>query len=279
MKLLIAYVPVIHEGYVELFRKHADSDIVFVLGQQLVDELLEGHKEIRAIEPRRVTTLLARSQWFRQADLLTPLVARGLGETCSSNNIELIMPNEQISRRFADRYLPGCNITFEDIFLRWDADSVLSQTDVNYDRVSTDPLDRRLMAMAEAEAAKSKCWWRQVGGYATKNGELLWLGHNQHLPSAEAHYAEGDPRDFVAAGTSGDIATTLHVEQAIVAWAAETGTSLKGADIGVTVYPCPLCAKLIAYSGISRVLFKTGHASLDGERILKDRGVEIILVD
>ncbi|HSX48538.1 MAG TPA: deaminase [Candidatus Nanoarchaeia archaeon] len=276
-KALIAYVPVLHAGYVELFRRHSDGSIL-ILGQQLVDELLEGHKEIRAVDPRQMTALLARAQWFREAVLLTPPMASLLGETYKYGVNKLTLPNEQISRRFAERYLPNAKVTFEDIFLRWDADSVFSQTDVNYDRVSTDPRDRELMALADEEAAQSLCWWRQVGGYVARDGELLWVGHNEHLPSAEAHYAEGDPRDLVPAGTDGDIATTLHVEQAIVAWAASTGTSLKGADIGVTVYPCPLCAKLIAYSGISRVFFKTGHASLDGESILKDKGVEIIIV-
>jgi len=54
---------------------------------------------------------------------------------------------------------------------------------------------------------------------------------------------------------------------------------LSGADFYVTVFPCPDCTKLIAFSGVKRLFFKGGHASLDGVDILKAKGVEIIKVE
>ena len=46
----------------------------------------------------------------------------------------------------------------------------------------------------------------------------------------------------------------------------------------VTDFPCPPCAKLVAYSGIKKLFYLKGYAMLDGERILKDAGVEIIKI-
>ena len=47
----------------------------------------------------------------------------------------------------------------------------------------------------------------------------------------------------------------------------------------VTVFPCPPCAKLIAYSGIKRLYCGGGYAVLDGEEVLKSNGVEIYFVE
>ena len=38
------------------------------------------------------------------------------------------------------------------------------------------------------------------------------------------------------------------------------------------------CAKLIAHAGLTRVFYQKGYAMLDGERVLKQAGVEIIRV-
>ncbi len=71
----------------------------------------------------------------------------------------------------------------------------------------------------------------------------------------------------------------MHSEAGAIAEAARKGISLEGADLYVTTFPCPPCGKLIAYSGIKRVFYKNGYGVLDSERILKDKGVEIIKVE
>ena len=47
----------------------------------------------------------------------------------------------------------------------------------------------------------------------------------------------------------------------------------------VTTFPCPTCAKLIAYSGIKKLYAGGGYAVLDGELVLKAKGVKIIFVE
>ncbi len=111
-----------------------------------------------------------------------------------------------------------------------------------------------------------------------KNKKIILISHNRHLPSEHTPYALGDPRDFVKAGESPDIRTSLHAEHGLIVEAARQGIKLNGLSIYAIIFPCPICAKSIAYSGIKNLFFKTGWASLDGLDVLKAQNVKIILV-
>lgn len=272
-KFLALYVPVLHEGYLRLFRKYQGKvDTLYIFGQSLIDELKSLEKEIRAVEPETMRRLIEALEYFPRVVVLE------LQDAARFPSGTIITANETISQRFAEKYLSGRKVIFDELFLRWDEANVLSTHPVNYEKQSSSKSDRKFMTEAEKEREQSSCWWRQVGAVAVKDGEILLRAHNRHVPSELVHYAEGDPRDAIEAGKNTDLATTVHAEQAIIAEAAKRGVSLEGANLYLTVFPCPVCAKLIAYSGIGAVYFSTGHASLDGERILKDNDVSIILV-
>ena len=59
---------------------------------------------------------------------------------------------------------------------------------------------------------------------------------------------------------------------------AKRGIALEGASIYVTTFPCPVCAKSVALSGIKKVYYSKGYSLLDAEDILRAYGVEIVLV-
>ncbi|MBL7150255.1 MAG: hypothetical protein ISS84_01385, partial [Candidatus Pacebacteria bacterium] len=46
----------------------------------------------------------------------------------------------------------------------------------------------------------------------------------------------------------------------------------------LTHFPCSVCAKLIAYSGIKNLYFSEGASNLDGKKILELVGVKITRV-
>ena len=75
-----------------------------------------------------------------------------------------------------------------------------------------------------------------------------------------------------------DLYSSNHAEAEIVTAAAKQGISLDGAEILTTTFPCPLCAKLLARSGIKRLYFVEGYGVLDAEQVLKAYGVEIVLI-
>jgi dCMP deaminase len=134
------------------------------------------------------------------------------------------------------------------------------------------------MDQLDTLARSSPDWWRQVGAAVIKKGKITLQSHNTHVPSEHSPYINGDPRDFITAGKNPELATSLHAEQVIITEAARKGIPLEGASIYVTAFPCPVCAKLVAYSGIKKCFFRRGSATLDGEQILKSNRVKMIQI-
>ncbi len=275
MRVLVIYVPVIHEGYLRLFRKYAnDVDCAYIVGAELVDEHRFLEREIRALEPSVVQGLVASLNLFKYVRLLDEQSARAL----DSASVEAVTADEQISKRIASAYFPKAVLKIEPIFLRWDEANVRSDKEPTDARVSSDVFDLEMMARANALSTKSSDWWRRVGAVLVKDGKVILESFNSHVPSEHAPYAHGDPRDVVQAGTSPEISTVLHAEQRLIVEAAKQGISLQGASIYTTVFPCAMCAKMIAYSGIGKCFYASGHASLDGEAVMRANGVELIKV-
>lgn len=275
-KIMILDVPVIHQGYLEFINRHrAESDELFVLGKDLISEF-SPFREIRAIDPNTAVEMLKIYAGLRFLKVLDRDGIENYKHYLSGNMI--IISNDEISRKLAEKYLVNSKIEIDTAFLRWDEKSVLSKSNVNHDGISNDEFDLKMMEMAAKESEMASDWWRRVGCILIKDKKIIFKAHNIHLPTEQTPYINGDPRDFIKAGQNCDIASSLHCEQQAIVWAAREGVSLKGVHLYVTVFPCPICAKIVAHSGISKVFYLTGHASLDGEDILKNKGVEITLV-
>ncbi len=272
-KILLLYVPVLHEGYIKLFKKYRGKvDGLYLLGEDIVEEFFPLHKEIRALDPKTAKKAVETFNFFPVVKVADKKSLTGL-KRCN-----LVVADEDISRSIVHTYFPKSKVRFEKIFLRWDGRTVQKANAVAYDRISKDFFDRKMCKMAANEAEKSSDWWRHVGAVATKNKKILFQAHNHHVPSEHMPYVNGDPRDVVKAGTLNLVYTSLHAEQSIIAEAARKGISLLGTSIYMNIFPCPLCAKLMAYSGIKKCFFRTGSNWLDAESVLRANGVEIILV-
>ncbi len=267
---LILDMPVLHSGYIQLFERWSHRiGTVYLLGEEFVPL----GREIRAIDVRMARRLILSLNCFRQVRVLK---RDDLPHLCKQ---DVVLVSNQLTRRFAEEHLVGCQIHHDTAFLRHDEESVFSQSPPEGVRVSDEVFDKQAMALAEIESGASSCWWRHVGAVLMKDEESLIRAFNEHLPSEHTPYAFGDPRDFVRAGERSEIASSIHAEQAIIAEAAKKGISLEGSSLYVTVFPCPVCAKLVALSGVKRVFFKTGHASLEGDAMMAKMGVELIRVE
>jgi dCMP deaminase len=145
-------------------------------------------------------------------------------------------------------------------------------------RISTDALDRSLLGRTAAEAGLSSDWWRQVGALAVRDGQVLDIAHNEHRPTEYTPYLNGDPRNDFSRGVHIDLSTAIHAEARLVARAARLGTPLDRADLYVSTFPCPGCARLVAEAGFARCFFAGPYAVLDGEDVLRAAGVELVWV-
>ncbi len=276
-KVLLAYVPVPHRGYLEFFKRHSDAEAIYVFGPGLIAEFGHLRKDLRANTPEEVRQMLWGLGYFGTVRIAEEETLLKLTE----NRVTVVMPDEDECRTVAERYLRGSTVEFDrSVFLRWDRKSILAKNEVKPDRVvQFEGFVAEMMQRAFSEAERATNLWRRVGAVIVRDGEILLVAHNTQVPSPHTPYYEGDPRMFSKQGLHFELTTDEHAEARLVGEAAGEGIALKGAHLYVTTFPCPPCAKLVARVGFRRLYFAEGYAVLDSERILRDSGVEIIQVE
>ena len=272
---VVSYVPALHRGYIDFFKKYP-AGTLYILDEELVRDVPRMERDIRALKPEDIKTLLDGLKIFEKIIVLSKSTLAEL----QNDPREIVMPDEDVNRYFAEAHLAGKKIEFIPVFLRWDKQISTKEFEVAPDRVvSQDEADKEIMAAAFREAEKSPDWWRQIGAIAVKDGKILLAGFNKPVPSKDYTLGVfGDPRSNFDAGISFEISKVLHAEAGVIAEAAKKGIALAGASLYITTFPCPVCAKSIAASGIKRIYFSKGYSLLDAEDILRAYGVEIVLV-
>ncbi|HEY3878525.1 MAG TPA: deaminase [Trebonia sp.] len=280
MKQVLLYLPVIHAGHEAFFARHGDAAEILVLGSGFKDVFKSLGKDIRALPPATAAQFLQVMlpgipvRVVEPADLPAAVWAD-----------VLVLPDEDITRTLAAEQRlgelgEGRRLVFDPVFLRWDREWSQAQRPAGFDAVaSAADLPPAVIDQARELAGRSSDWWRQVGAVAWRGQQVLGAAWNHHSPTEYAPYTDGDPRDSFSRGVRADLSTAVHAEASIVARAARTGTALEGADLYVTTFPCPACARLIAESGFRRCYFSGGYSVLDGDGILRAAGVELFWVD
>lgn len=271
---LIAYVPVIHSGYVDLFESHEGADM-HVLNNDVLSEYPHLRKDIRALKPEQAKSLIESLGVFRKVSLLGRLSLENFSEE------EIIMPDDDVSRDLVERYFTSAMVRLEPVFLRWDRRNSFVNTDVTPDRtIQSNEINENIVRQIYEEANKSSDWWRRVGAaLVNEDGDIMTSGYNHHLPSEYTPWVDGDPRNNAHRGVALEASTVQHAEASLIAQAAKEGRAVNGASVFVTTFPCPACAKLIAESGINACYFTEGYAMTDGLQIMKGFNVEIVKVE
>lgn len=277
MKQVLLYLPVIHAGYEAFLRRHADAAEILLLGPGFTADYPSLAKDIRALPAARAAGYLRLDGGDAGIRVVEPcdLASAVTGDP-------LVLPDEEVMRDIADRYELGAgrSLVFDRTFLRWDRDWATAKVPVSFDgEITAAELPRELLGRAQALAGRSSDWWRQVGAVAARAGRVLGCAWNHHQPTEYAPYLNGDPRDAFERGIRADLSTAIHAEASLIAGAAREGTSLAGADLYTTTFPCPACARLIAEAGFARCFFAGQYSVLDGEQTLRARGISLIWVD
>lgn len=271
---VVSYVPALHQGYLDFFEKHPGN--ISLLGRDFLQEAPRLERDIRAVDPIVMRRALGSLSIADSVEVLT------------YDNIEdfvgraeaVLMPDEDINHQFAETYLPSLPIRFESAFLRWDWQASTAEYNLTPDTIITQAeFDLQMMNLAREEADKSPDWWRQVGGVVIREDRILFKAYNAPYPDPDYDVNTfGDPRSNFEAGEQIEASKVLHCELNIIAQAAHEGVSLEGAHIYVTTFPCPVCARAIAASGIEKVYFKEGYSKLDAADVLGRTGVELVRV-
>lgn len=266
---VVAYVPVLHEGYRRFLEQHGRGKPLYVIDASLHGDYRPLAKDIRALDATLIAVAIDAWGICSSVSVLDEAAALLLAE----ENLRLVLPAEDISYRVVERFFPRAEVDYDSVFLRWDKTKTVQLL-----RPTARDVEDPLAVAAEFAATTSVDWWRQVGAAIRfGDGEIRSIA-NVHEPHELAPYAVGDPRSNFTKGVHIERSTATHAEAALIAGAARDGKSTSGAVMYVTDFPCPPCAKLIAHAGIVRVYFREGYAVLDGEEILRAAGTEVARV-
>ena len=191
----------------------------------------------------------------------------------------LVVPDDEIVLYFLEKYAPQIPLEKVNVFLRWTKQISATEQIVPEDRIITQgSFENDVLARLEQVAQQSPDWWRQIAAAIVKDNKIVATAYNAHYPSQHALSINGDPRSNFDAGQGQGIYTSIHAEASALAQAARKGIAVDGADVYVTTFPCPTCARSLVEAGVKRVFYKHGYSLLDAEEILKGSGIEIILV-
>ncbi len=272
---LLAYVPVLHEGYRRFLESHGPGRALYLIGPELYAEERPLAKDIRALPAEQAASAIDAWGICTTVSVLDVAGAEELAAEAPA----LIAPAEDVSYAVVERFFARCEVRYDTVFLRWDKTRTAALlTPEAPPAVEGDEALAELAAAAAAAAGQSVDWWRRVGAAIRFADGTVEVACNEHLPHRLSAYAAGDPRSNFYKGVALELSTARHAEARLIASAAREGRSTEGAVMYVTDFPCPPCAKLIAAAGIERVYFRDGYAVLDGEDVLRGAGVELLHV-
>lgn len=142
--------------------------------------------------------------------------------------------------------------------------------------------DKYMMDTAVIWKTLSVCKRNQVGCViGTESGRILVNGYNGTVSGTDndcekvCNVCNGKDVECDRCNNERKITSdfVVHAEQNAIAFAAKEGIKLKGTILYTTTSPCPVCAKLIASTGISRVVYLEEYKDKSGIDFLNKYGV------
>ena len=109
--------------------------------------------------------------------------------------------------------------------------------------------ERYFMKIAQQVATRSTCDRKHIGAVIVRDKTILSTGYNGSIRTL-AHCDEvGHMME------NGHCVRTVHAEANAIAQAAKNGVNVNQSEIYITASPCWTCFKLLANSGIIKVVF------------------------
>jgi len=270
-RILILQMPVIHQGYLDLLEEYKETiEHIFVIDETIAEKCSSYVSAIRPIDSKKTIDIL-QALGFVNVTLLTEQNIHEL------NTQPIFLVVDDVSKKLAEKYLPGLDIKWLSVFLKRDRSSVFAEEPLSIDTISNQEVVS-MMQCAYEEAKNSSDQWRQVGAVLVRNGNIVLKAYNRGVPSDHTPYQIGDVRDYLDIGERPDLSSTIHAEQQIVAEAAQKGIPLKNTQLFVTHFPCPVCAKLVAAAGINKCYYAEGSSSVEGKLGLDGKNVKVYKV-
>jgi len=114
--VIVAYIPVLHEGYRRLFEKHPDAKTLYIFGKNVIASYEHLIKDIRKLDPELIQKSIAAWNIFENVFILDEASIKQLQET----KTPLIVSDDDLSTELVEKYFKENPIERDTIFLRWD---------------------------------------------------------------------------------------------------------------------------------------------------------------
>src|SRR3712207_1420303 len=162
---VVAYVPVLHEGYRRFLEEHGRGRPLYLIGPELYVDFRPLAKDIRALDAQLVAQAIGAWGVCSEVHVLTARSAEELAESAP----RLVLPDEDVSHQVVERFFARCEVRYDTVFLRWDKTKTVRML-----RPQAHPSTDDLSWAAEQAATRSVDWWRQVGAaLRLPGGEVL----------------------------------------------------------------------------------------------------------
>lgn len=130
--------------------------------------------------------------------------------------------------------------------------------------------DKYFMDVAKVVSTRATCDRKYVGAVIVKNRIILSTGYNGSVSKADHCHEAGHMME------DGHCVRTVHSEANAIVQAAKNGVSIDDATIYVTASPCWNCFKLIANSGIKKIVFGEFYRDNRVFEYAKISGIELV---
>jgi len=136
--------------------------------------------------------------------------------------------------------------------------------------------DHYFMNIAREVATRATCDRKHVGAVIVRDKVILSTGYNGSIRGTAhcddvGHMMEFDPNRGMDA-----CVRTVHAEANAIVQAAKTGAMIDGGTIYTTASPCWPCFKLIANSGLKRIVFGELYRDARIHQFAKEAKIELV---
>lgn len=143
-------------------------------------------------------------------------------------------------------------------------------------------IDEYFLELANFIGSRGTCDRGRLGVILVKDKRVLTTGY-VGSPSGLPHCDDVNHEMHTVIHEDGiktrHCARTTHAEINAICNAARYGVAIEGATLYGKFEPCYTCAKAIINSGIKRVVCeKAYHAAVESRRVLKEAGVELVVL-
>lgn len=132
--------------------------------------------------------------------------------------------------------------------------------------------DEYFMNIAREVSRRSTCDRKFVGAVVVRDKTILSTGYNgsiRGMPHCDEVGHDMENNHCVA---------TIHAETNAVLQAARNGVAIDGATVYTTASPCWNCFKMLANSGIRRIVYDEFYREDRIFRVAKEIGIELVQV-